>query len=123
MCGGQNPWSLGLRFTAGDRDTVCARFQAHPGLQGYDGILHGGIISALLDAAMTHCLFHLGVQAITGELNVRFLKPISCRALLDMRAWVVYARPPLYRVAAEIVHESCVMARAEAKFMRSTEPR
>jgi uncharacterized protein (TIGR00369 family) len=117
MCGEQNPWSLGLSFTAVEGDAVCARFQAHPELQGYDGILHGGIISALLDATMTHCLFLRGIKAVTGELRVRFLKPISSRALIDMKAWVLHVRPPLYHVAAEIIHENRVMAKAEAKFM------
>jgi hypothetical protein len=73
ICGDQNPRSLGLEFQAVDVDTVCATFQASPELQGYDGILHGGVIAALLDAAMTHCLFHRGIQAMTGDLHVRFL--------------------------------------------------
>jgi uncharacterized protein (TIGR00369 family) len=117
VCGGQNPWSLGLQFHAGNRGTVHAQLEAHPGLQGYDGILHGGVISGLLDAAMTHCLFHHGVRAVTADLHVRFLRPVSCGALLEVRAWLLSVRPPLYRVAAELVHERQVMASAEAKFM------
>jgi acyl-coenzyme A thioesterase PaaI-like protein len=96
---------------------VRARVLGHPGLQGYDGILHGGVISALLDEAMTHCLFHHGVKAVTGELRVRFLKPVPCQADLDLKAWLSSERPPLYRVKAELVHEQQVVARAEAKFM------
>lgn len=117
VCGGGNPWSLGLRFRVSDGGTVRAQFEAHPGLQGYDGILHGGVISGLLDAAMTHCLFHHGVRAVTADLHVRFLHPVSCEALLEVKAWLLAARPPLYRVAAELVHKRQVMASAEAKFM------
>jgi uncharacterized protein (TIGR00369 family) len=120
MCGGGNPWSLGLRFRIGDAGEVCAQFQAHPALQGYEGILHGGVISSMLDAAMTHCLFHRGVRALTAELHVRFLRPVACEALVDVKAWLVAVRPPLYRVAAELVHEQQVMACAEAKFMECT---
>jgi hypothetical protein len=72
----------------------------------------------LLDAAMTHCLFHHGVQAVTGDLRVRFLRLVSCAAALDLRAWVLSSRPPLYNLRAELVHERCVMAWAEAKFLR-----
>lgn len=118
VCGARNPWSLRLGFRVGEPGTVRARFQAHPGLQGYEGILHGGVISGLLDAAMTHCLFHHGVRAVTADLHVRFLRPVPCEALLYVKAWLVSLRPPLYRVAAEIVHEQEVMATAEAKFMQ-----
>lgn len=117
MCG-KKPWSLGLCFYATDEGWVCSKFQAHEKLQGYDGILHGGIISSLLDAAMTNCLFHRGIQALTGELLVRFLHPISCDSKLEVRAHILSENPPLYIVKAELIHEDKIMAKAEAKFMR-----
>jgi uncharacterized protein (TIGR00369 family) len=119
LCGDQNPWSLKLSFQTGDDGVVKASFKAHPALQGYSGFLHGGAIAALLDAAMTHCLFHHGVQAVTGDLHVRFVQPVSCNAALDIQAWILSSTPPLYRSRAEIIHENRVMAWAEAKFMQS----
>jgi len=118
MCGSKNPFSLGLRFNTRDEGVVWARFEAKPRFQGYDGILHGGVISALLDAAMTHCLFQRGVKAVTGDLRVRFLEPISCGTELQVSAWPVTITPPLYRVAAKLVCGLRVMAKAEAKFMQ-----
>jgi uncharacterized protein (TIGR00369 family) len=118
MCGEQNPRSLGLSFHSLDADTVSARFRASPELQGYDGILHGGVIAALLDAAMTHCLFHLGVQAITGDLHIRFVKPVPCKSSLDLRAKAMSIKPPLYRVKAELMQGEQLMAWAEATFMQ-----
>ena len=118
VCGDRNPRSLGLSFRPAGGDTVAASFQAGPELQGYDGILHGGVIAALLDAAMTHCLSHRGVQAMTGELRVRFLHPVPCDALLEVKARSLAGRPPLYRAEAELVHGTLIMARAEATFMR-----
>jgi acyl-coenzyme A thioesterase PaaI-like protein len=41
----------------------------------YTGLLHGGMTSTLLDAAMTHCLFMQGVQALTAELTVDSFHP------------------------------------------------
>jgi uncharacterized protein (TIGR00369 family) len=117
MCGDRNPWSLGLNFRAGEETMVCARFRANRALQGYRGILHGGMIAALLDAAMTHCLFRRGIQALTADLHVRFLRPIPCGALVDLRAWITAETPRRYRVKAELVLEQQVMAWAEAAFM------
>jgi acyl-coenzyme A thioesterase PaaI-like protein len=117
MCGNKNPLSLRLSFRAGKKGAVWARFQARRLFQGYEGILHGGVICALLDAAMTHCLFHGGVRAVTGDLRVRFSRPVPCRAVLHLRAWPLSMRPPLYRVAAALLQGRRAMARAEARFM------
>jgi acyl-coenzyme A thioesterase PaaI-like protein len=108
---------LGLSFGVGERDTVCASFQGFPELQGYNGILHGGVVSALLDAAMTHCLFHRGVEAVTGDLRVRFLRPVPCSSVLQLQARVLSEKPPFYRLRAEVYRREELMAWAEAKFM------
>jgi uncharacterized protein (TIGR00369 family) len=118
LCGKLNPKSLNLSFHAADSGVVKTQFQAPSELQGYDGILHGGVIAALLDAAMTHCLFHRGVQAVTGDLHVRFVQPVACNVMLDIRAWVLLSHPPLYRLKAEIVVDGHVLAWGEAKFLQ-----
>ncbi|MDI6449288.1 PaaI family thioesterase [Anaerobaca lacustris] len=118
ICGKRNPWSLGLQFRADATGQVRAHFQAHRRLQGYDGILHGGVIASLLDAAMTHCLFHRDVRAVTGDLHIRFVQPISCSARVEIRAQVVLAKSPLYRLRAELCCAGRVMAWAEAKFLQ-----
>ena len=123
LCGNLNPRSLKLSFHVAGNGAVETQFQAHTELQGYNGVLHGGVIAALLDAAMTHCLFHQGVQAVTGDLRVRFVRAVSCNAFLDVRAWVSYSHPPLYRLRAEIVVDKQIMARAEAKFMKRKKTR
>ncbi|HDQ44123.1 MAG TPA: PaaI family thioesterase [bacterium] len=117
LCGAGNPWSFRLTF-APDADGVKSKFQTHPNLQGYDGILHGGVTSALLDAAMTHCLFHHGVRAVTADLHVRFLHPIPCPECLALRSWMAASKPPLYKVKSELWVEDRLMARAEASFIR-----
>ena len=118
LCGEGNPWSLKIAFHADNNGGVSARLWSHQGLQGYEGFIHGGVISALLDAAMTHCLFHQDVRAVTGDLRVRFLWSIPCHSVLDLKAWVISARPPLYCLRAELLETGRVAAWAEAKFMQ-----
>ena len=117
LCGSRNPRSLNLSFRPEAEGAVRTIFQARDELQGYDHILHGGVIAALLDGAMTHCLFHQQVKAVTGDLRVRFVRSIPCDALLDIRARILYSHPPLYRLRAEIVQDGRLMAWAEARFM------
>lgn len=117
ICGYRNPWSLGMRFEPQEGGTVCGRFRGDSRLQGYQGILHGGVLAALLDSAMAHCLFHRGVRGVTGDLHVRFVQSVPCDATLEVRAHIVSATPPLYYLKAELLDEDRVMAWAEATFM------
>jgi uncharacterized protein (TIGR00369 family) len=117
MCGQDNPRGLGLDFTATDDGEVSAVFRGQPALQGYPDILHGGIISALLDSAMTNCLFNHDICAVTAELRVRFRHPIPCSAEIVITARISEQLPPLYRMSGEIRHQGRIMARAEARFM------
>ena len=120
MCGDFNQLSLRLRFVPGEAGEVTASFQGHSLLQGYDGILHGGVISALLDSVMTHCLFHRNIEAVTGELLVRFLAPVPYDARVALRGWLVNETPPLYQLKAELARAGTVLACAEAIFMQRT---
>ena len=122
LCGSRNPRSLNLRFAACG-EGVRAEFTPGPDLQGYRGILHGGIVSALLDSAMTHCLFQRGIRAVTGDLHVRFLHSIPYYQPLEIRARIVSTRPPLYRLEAELLQGGKIMAKAEAKFMKQEQGR
>lgn len=114
VCGADD--SLGLCFTdcAGG---VEARVMPSLCWQGYQGVLHGGMISTLLDAAMTHCLFALGVEAMTAELRVRFLKSTPCDRALRLRARLLSRRRGLFHLSAELEGAGECLARAEAKFL------
>ena len=98
-------------------NTVTATIQAVPQWQGYPGFLHGGMISTLLDAAMTHCLFHHGVEAMTASLNVRFLKPVPCADMLQLTAMLVERRRHVYLLEAEMGSSNQLLAKADASFI------
>lgn len=122
FCGEKNLYSLELNFQADSDNGVRAYFRPHAGFQGYAGIMHGGAVAGVLDAAMTHCLFHAGVRAVTGDLHVRFLQPVPCSGELDVHAWIVSAKPPLYRMKAELLKDNTMLAWAEAKFLKEEPP-
>lgn len=117
MCGGRDPLSLRLRFTDMEDGTMTALFEAHPALQGYDGVLHGGVIGALLDAVMTHLLLHREIPAMTAELGIRYLRPVPCDGTMFLSARMEQERPPLYRLSAELRVGDTVHATAEATFI------
>jgi len=117
LCGSKNPRSLHLDFA--DQDgKVWAVISPGIELQGYLGIVHGGIITSLLDSAMTHCLFKRGIKALTGDLHVRFYRSVAVGVPVRITAWLNFSRPPLYSLKSELFQEGRIAARAEAKFMK-----
>lgn len=117
FCGSSNPMSLRLAFEALEDGGVKALYTAPPELQGYDGIVHGGILASLLDSAMTHCLFHMGVRALTCDLHVRYLQSVPMGVPLEIRARVLSSRLPVHLLESEVRADGTLMARAEAKFL------
>jgi acyl-coenzyme A thioesterase PaaI-like protein len=101
---------------------VHAAFACHPLLQSYPRTLHGGVTAALLDAAMTNCLFSLGIVAVTAELTVRYLTPIDPQDDIELFASRDQCHPPLHRVSAEVKQNGKVVARAKAKFVERGSP-
>ena len=118
MCGAANPFGMKLRFRVQRDGAVLALVPCREVFQGYPKILHGGVISAMLDAAMTNALFSIGVIAVTAELTVRFLKPVSINHGAVIRASIAKESfPPLYHVHSELSQDRKLTARADAKFM------
>ena len=109
--------SCGLRFRAVTANRVETTFASGTNWQGYAGLMHGGMISTLLDAAMTHCLFNIGVEALTASLDVRFVEPIDCRAEFLLRAELRSRRRNLFCVYAEIIANNRRVAHATARFL------
>lgn len=121
LCGNQNPLSMKLKFAADSNMFVHADFKPHEMLQGYRGILHGGVICALLDSAMVNCLFHQNISAVTAEMQVKFIHPVNCGENLHLCAQIEKAFPPLYTMKAELTCSGKIYATAQAKFMQNSQ--
>lgn len=118
ICGPNNPCSWQMKFTHNKSGETHAKFRGNNTFQGYEGILHGGIITTLLDAVMTHCLFNHGIEALTGDLRVRFLHPIPCNKTIELQAQIITVKKPLYVLRAKAVCKEKIMVYSEAKFVQ-----
>jgi uncharacterized protein (TIGR00369 family) len=74
-CGRLNDVGLHLDFDV-SRDRAETRFTPLQRHQGYDGTVHGGIVTALLDETMGWAIFHQGIWGVTARINVTFRKPV-----------------------------------------------
>ena len=76
VCSEGHPHGLGLRFHHTE-DGVVAYCTVPDSYCGFDGMVHGGIITALLDEAAAYALFaRHGKLGVTREMSTRFLKPV-----------------------------------------------
>ena len=77
-CGGDNPGGMKLTFEQDNVNRrIVGRFVLGERYQGGGGFAHGGIIAMLLDEAMGKVCRFREVRAVTAELTVEFLKPVS----------------------------------------------
>ncbi len=117
VCSSTNEYGLGLSFTSFPDGSVEAVFDCHQVFEGYRNMLHGGIISTLLDGAMTNCMFSHGIHAVTAELNIRFLHPVVCCRSASVRAWITRSTAKLHLLQAEVSQNGQIMATAMGKFV------
>ena len=121
VCSGSNPMGLALRYASQPDGSVSAKFLGHSALEGYSGLLHGGVIAALLDGAMTNCLFAQGRAALTVELKVRYHESVAASEEVLVRAWLEDDSHGLYQMRAELAQGGKVKASATGKFMMQHE--
>ncbi len=117
-CGEDNPQGLHLKFHSEGDDYVC-EFTPQRVHQGWQGIVHGGILATLLDEAMNHLLSHHGVPVATAELKVRYRRPARVGERVQVRARLLSERPPLWTAEGEIIDpRGETIATGTAKLMR-----
>ena len=113
-CGSRNPDGLGLQFEFDGREVRTTVAFAKK-FQGYRDIVHGGLLSTVLDEVMVTLLIKMGKLAATAELTVRFLRPLRVGEPVELRAWLLESRGRVFRVAAAAaLKDGTEVARAES---------
>jgi uncharacterized protein (TIGR00369 family) len=78
VCGEKNPIGLKLKLrTDPERGESAAEVTFADHFQGWAGIVHGGLVAAVLDEAMIYAAGAKGLKCVTGEIMVRYVKPAS----------------------------------------------
>ena len=120
-CGDRNHHGLRMRFEV-DRTTggVLCRYSPREADQGFPGVLHGGVVSTLLDESMAWALWvQHGALAVTAKMETRYRRTVPADRLLAVRAHVAAARGRRFEVTARLLDvEDAVLAEATALFLR-----
>ena len=124
-CGGANDDGMKLTFVQdNERHKIIGRFVLGERYQGGGGMAHGGIIATLLDEAMGKVCRFREVRAVTAQLNVQYLKPVSVHDEIIVEGWEeseqkgrnLFHIGEIRNVAGE------VLARGQARFVIINNP-
>lgn len=121
VCDLNNPLGLQVTFRLEDGKAV-GQFIPRKEHESFEHITHGGILSALLDAAMTRVLLFHSVKAKTARLQVRFRKEAKVEESLTVLGEVVRIKKSFAVTRGEIKDsENKTIARGEAIFILQKE--
>jgi uncharacterized protein (TIGR00369 family) len=118
VCGEKNPAGLHLSFSL-QNGKVTTEFVPEKIHQGYKGIVHGGIISALLDETMVKTALLQGMPAVTAEISIRFKNPLLSGEKVLVEASIVDMRRKIIETSAVAKKtDDTIIAEGRAKLLR-----
>jgi uncharacterized protein (TIGR00369 family) len=126
VCGHDNRHGLHLHLNVDEPSgVVTAEYVPRPEHIGFEGIIHGGILSTVLDEAMVWCATWAGKRfCVAGEMNVRFRRSATVGQKLTIEARIGSLRSRMIETEAFIRDEpGNVIAEATGKYVPLPPPR
>ena len=118
VCGEKNPSGLHLKFSLDD-GKVLTEFTPQKIHQGYKDIVHGGIISTVIDEAMVKAALMQGMSAVTAEITVRFRNPLMAGEKAIVEAKITKANRKIIETTAVVKKaDGTPVAEGSAKLVR-----
>ena len=124
VCGKDNPDGLQIKFEYPQPGACRAEFVPQKKYQGWQGILHGGMVSTLLDEALAHAAGGSeggggASGAVTAELTVRFKKPVKIGETVILAGRVVSDKGRMVEAESDISdRQGNILASASGKLVR-----
>jgi len=118
VCGEKNPYGLHLKFSIHE-GKVLSEFVPQKVHQGYKDIVHGGIISTVLDEAMVKAAIMQGMPAVTVEIGVRFKNPFTVGEMAIVEATITKMNKKIIETYAEMRKtDGTLIAEGRGKLLR-----
>ena len=115
-----NPPVDNLRFSFSEDGALTGSFVCSPEHQSYDGIVHGGIIAAIIDASMAQCCMGHGIVAYTCDLSIRYRNPVKIATVAQLKTRIVgKALGVLFSLECHITQDNHVHVEAAGRFFRT----
>jgi acyl-coenzyme A thioesterase PaaI-like protein len=85
VCGRSNPIGLYMRFYTDADGCVYADYTPREEHQSYPNVMHGGLVTAMLDELIGRTAIASDLWCMTAKLEVRFKKPVPIGAPLKLK--------------------------------------
>jgi uncharacterized protein (TIGR00369 family) len=119
VCGDKNDIGLKLDFYEKD-GKARAEFTPEKNFEGYKDILHGGILSTLLDEAMIKSILAKEILTVTSQIEVKFKRPAIIGEKLVIEGEITGERGRLILTEGKVFKEDgTVIAEAQGKFFKA----
>lgn len=120
ICGDHNPIGLRAVFTTDpEKGRAETRVRIPEHFQGWQGIVHGGILSALLDEICAQACMARGLQVVTSEMRLRYRKPVPTGTEITVIGEIVRDRRRLIDVRGIIELEGETVTEADVIMFRT----
>jgi acyl-coenzyme A thioesterase PaaI-like protein len=116
VCWDRHPFGLKVDFRVTGEHTVEGTFGCGKFYEGYENVLHGGIVSTLLDGAMASCLLAKDLEAYTVDLRVRYRNAVETGVPAVIRGEWLRGAGPVHLLHATLEQAGKIRASARAKF-------
>ena len=101
-CGTLNEHGLGLEIHV-ERGRSWTELELRSQFEGWEGVVHGGILCTILDEVMAWALVGEDSWGVTARMSVDFRKPVTVGTRLRADGWITRSRRRLVETAARIV--------------------
>jgi acyl-coenzyme A thioesterase PaaI-like protein len=102
VCGPAHSIGLRIKYEVTGGGVIEARWVPGAAWQGFPGIIHGGIVSTVLDEAMSKAVAAHREKALTAEMRVRFRRPVQPGREFVVRGWIVDRWKRRFRTEAAV---------------------
>lgn len=122
VCGKANIHGLQLVWNTQGSATQ-AEFYPPSHVQGWQGIVHGGVLAAVLDEGMTRLAWERHGGVVTGEITVRYYKPARVGERLFVKGEILPTKSRIIPGKAEIRNAAGhLVASAKGKIFKVAQP-
>jgi acyl-coenzyme A thioesterase PaaI-like protein len=119
VCGRENTIGLHMHFFADDAGCVHAEYIPHEEHQGFPGVMHGGLVTTMLDELIGRTAIASNLWCMTAKLEVRFRKPVPIGALLKLKGEITKISGRLLEGRGEIrLEDGSLAVEARGTYLR-----
>jgi acyl-coenzyme A thioesterase PaaI-like protein len=119
-CGARNPIGIHMQVKYVE-DTLAAesRLALPKEFQGWQEVIHGGILATLLDEIMMHAVWHFAGTGVTLGIDVQFRQPLAPAEIVLVRGKITETKGRRLKAHGEIIRQADnrVIANSVGRFL------